>query len=67
MVNITALLESGPKPIWTHDNKIYEHFQDWKQEVELILSYLPWQKLLFKAMDIKKGKFCIYEEINFTR
>ena len=54
MVNITALLKSGPKPIWTHDNKIYEHFQDLKQEVELILSYLPWQQLLFKAMDIKK-------------
>ena len=28
----------GPKLDWTHDNKRYEQFHDWKQQIELIFT-----------------------------
>ena len=34
----TVLLEMGSKLDLTHDNKIYEQFYDWKQQVELIFT-----------------------------
>ena len=34
----TGLLETGPKLDWTRDNKIFDHFQIWKEKVELIFS-----------------------------
>ena len=34
----TVLLEMGPKLDLTHDNKLYEQFYDWKQQVELIFT-----------------------------
>ena len=34
----TGLLETGPKLDWTRDNKIFDHYQIWKEKVELIFS-----------------------------
>ena len=34
----TGLLETGPKLDWTRDNKIFDHYQNWKEKVELIFS-----------------------------
>ena len=34
----TSLLETGPKLDWTRDNKIFDHYQIWKEKVELIFS-----------------------------
>ena len=34
----TGLLETGPKLDWTKDNKIFDHYQIWKEKVELIFS-----------------------------
>ena len=34
----TELLETGPKLNWTKDNKIFDHYQVWKEKVELIFS-----------------------------
>ena len=34
----TGLLETGPKFDWTRDNKIFDHYQIWKEKVELIFS-----------------------------
>ena len=34
----TGLLETGPKLNWTRDNKIFDHYQIWKEKVELIFS-----------------------------
>ena len=33
-----GLLETGPKLDWTRDNKIFDHYQIWKEKVELIFS-----------------------------
>ena len=51
MANNAALLESGSKLDWTHDNKLYEWFQDGKQEIELILSI----SLLKAALQIRNS------------
>ena len=32
------MLETGPKLDWTRDNKIFDHYQVWKEKVELIFS-----------------------------
>ena len=33
-----GMLETGPKLNWTRDNKIFDHYQVWKEKVELIFS-----------------------------
>ena len=38
MASNAALLESDSKLDWTHESKLYEWFQDGKQEVELMFS-----------------------------
>ena len=36
-----GLLETGPKLDWTRDNKIFEHYQIWREKVEMIFSSAP--------------------------
>ena len=52
----TGLLETGPKLDWTRDNKIFDHYQIWKEKVELIFSNLLLKKVLlnrkFLILDI---------------
>ena len=33
-----GMLETGPKLNWTRDNKIFDHYQVWKEKLELIFS-----------------------------
>ena len=46
------MLETGHKLDWTRDNKIFDHYQVWKEKVELISSsalaeYTPEQKVSY--------------------